>query len=283
MPHVSEFGPFIDVATVRDRPGAYTLVEMRWSLDGRESEASYLQGHLPGAVYVDLDTVAAGPPSPSGGRHPLPEPARFARALGDLGVGHDRPIVVADQGPGAIAARLVWMLRAIGDRAAVLDGGLAAWDGPLEVDPVHREPVSRRTVPWPSQLLIDTAALQVAGPDTLVLDARDAARYRGEHEPSGAPAGHLPGAVSAPFADNLVDGRLADLDALRTRYDALGALTAPEVVAHCGSGVTACHDLLVLEALGRAGKLYVGSWSAWTADPDRPVATGPTPGGTTPC
>jgi thiosulfate/3-mercaptopyruvate sulfurtransferase len=249
---------------------------MRWSLDGSEGHDSYLAGHLPGAVYVDLDTVAAGPPSTAAGRHPLPDPARFAADLGALGIGeHDR-VVVADQGPGAIAARLVWMLRAIGGEAAVLDGGVAAWDGPLDSGEVVRPPVTRRVHPWPADRLVDTDTLAgFLGDDTtVVLDARDRPRFLGEVEPTSSPPGHVPGARSAPFVDNLDGGRLAPLDRLRAEYTALGALDADEVVAYCGSGVTACHDLLVLEALGITGRLYPGSWSAWSADPARPVATG---------
>ena len=269
--------PFLDVATVRNDLDRFVLVEMRWSLDGSEGRERYLAAHLPGAVHVDLDTVAAGPPTAVGGRHPLPDPARFAADLGALGIAdHDR-VVVADQGPGAIAARLAWMLRAIGGDAAVLDGGVAAWDGPLDRGEVTRPPVTRRVRPWPADRLADTDAVAaLTGDDTaVVLDARDRARFLGEVEPTSSPPGHVPGARNAPFADNLDQGRLAPPDRLRATYAAIGALDADEVVAYCGSGVTACHDLLVLEALGVTGRLYPGSWSAWSADPARPVATGP--------
>lgn len=267
--------PFIDVARIRDRPEQFVLVEMRWSLDGRQNREAHLAGHLPGAVYVDLDTVAAGPPTAVGGRHPLPDPARFAADLGALGIAEDDRVVVADQGPGAIAARLVWMLRAIGGDAAVLDGGVAAWDGPLDTGEVVREPVTRRVHPWPPGLLADTdlVATLAGDGDAVVLDARDVDRFAGHgDEPPPARPGHAPGARSAPFVDNLVRGRLAPRDELRERYASLGALDADEVVAYCGSGVTACHDLLVLEMLGVTGRLYPGSWSAWGVDPSRPVA-----------
>jgi thiosulfate/3-mercaptopyruvate sulfurtransferase len=268
--------PFVDVAAVRADFDRLVLVEMRWSLDGSEGRDSYLAGHLPGAVHVDLDTVAAGPPSEAGGRHPLPDPARFAADLGAMGIAEDDRVVVADQGPGAIAARLVWMLRAIGGDAAVLDGGVAAWDGPLERGEVTRPPVTRRVRPWPADRLADTRAVAAlaADEDAVVLDARDRQRFTGASEPTPSRPGHVPGARSAPFADNLDGGRLVPLEQLRSRYAELGALDADEVVAYCGSGVTACHDLLVLEALGVSGRLYPGSWSAWSADPSRPVERG---------
>jgi thiosulfate/3-mercaptopyruvate sulfurtransferase len=268
--------PFVDATWVTANLDEVVLADVRASLDGSEGEHTYLDAHLPGAVFVDLDMVLAGPPTREGGRHPLPDPERFAADLGQLGIGDDAVVVAYDQGPGAWAARLVWSLRVIGQPAAVLDGGIAGWDGPTETGRVRRSPRERRVVPWPPDRLIDSDELdrRHRDDDLVVLDARDAARYAGEVEPIDARAGHVPGARSAPFAANLDGVHLRPFEDLRRHYDRLGAFGAAEVVTYCGSGVTACHDLLVLEGLGVRGRLYPGSWSAWSADPSKPVATG---------
>lgn len=254
------------------------LVDLRWALDGSVGRDDYLDRHLPGAVYADLNTVAAGPPTPTEGRHPLPDPAEFARTLGELGIDVDDTVVAYDQGPGIIAARLVWLLRSTGQAAAVLKGGLAAWPGPIESGEVSRPAVSRPQRPWPAPRLADadlTADL-AARSGTVVVDARDPSRFTGEFEPVDRRAGHVPGAVNLPAADDLdPEGNLLPTDALRRRYRETGILDAPDVVAYCGSGVTACHSLLVMESLGVVARLFPGSWSAWSADPDRQVATGP--------
>lgn len=276
--------PFVAPSWLAAQPhpaaGGPLVVDARWSLDGSEGEATFEQGHLPGAVYVDLDTVLADPPDPQRGRHPLPSPERFARDLGARGVADDVPVVAYDQGPGIAAARLVWMLRAIGQPAAVLDGGLAAWDGPLERGAVEPVPVSRRDLPWPVDRIVgtDAVAVLVESGQAVLLDARDPARFAGEEEPVDPRPGHIPGARSAPASDNLDGGALRPRAELEGRYSATGALDGERVVAYCGSGVAACHDLLVLETLGVDAELYPGSWSAWSADPSRPAATGPDPG-----
>ena len=268
--------PFVDARWLAANRDAVVLADARASMDGSEGEHTYLEGHLPDAVFVALDEVLAAPPSRAGGRHPLPDPERFAADLGGLGIGDHDPVVAYDQGPGVWASRLVWSLRAIGQPAAVLDGGLAGWDGPIERGPVTPAPRTRAVVPWPSERLIDTAALDRRRdqPGVVVLDARDPSRYAGELEVLDARAGHIPGARNAPFAANLADGRLRPTGELRAHYERLGATRDREVVAYCGSGVTACHDLLVLETLGVTGRLYPGSWSAWSADLSRPIATG---------
>jgi thiosulfate/3-mercaptopyruvate sulfurtransferase len=273
----AQLPPFVPTTWVADHLDEVVLADVRWSLDGREGRDTYLAGHLPGAVFVDLDRVLADPPSPARGRHPLPSPERFAAGLGELGIGHDEVVVAYDQGPGTVAARLVWMLRVLGQPAAVLDGGLANWDGPVEAGEVRPLPVRRRAVPWPAQRLADTELVDRlrTAPDALVVDARDPARYRGEFEPVDARPGHIPGAANLPASANVDDGaRLLDPGELRRRYEEAGAMDASEVVTYCGSGVNAAHDLLVLESLGVHGRLYPGSWSAWSADPDRPAATG---------
>lgn len=268
--------PFVDAEWLAANLDEVLLADVRASMDGSEGEHTYLQAHLPGAVFVDLDAVLASAPSAQGGRHPLPTPERFAGDLGQLGIGDDRVVIAYDQGPGAWAARLAWSLRVIGQPAAVLDGGMARWDGPTASGAVVRPAAQRRVVPWPADRLIDTDELgrRHLDVEVVVLDARDAGRYAGEVASIDPRDGHIPGARSAPFSENLVEGRLRPLDALRRRYDALDAGGAKQVIAYCGSGVTACHDLLVLEALGVHGRLYPGSWSAWSADPSRPIATG---------
>lgn len=262
----------------QDRAAPVRLVDLRWSLDGTQDRHSYLEGHLPGAVYADLDTDLAATPSPTGGRHPLPTPEAFAAVLGRLGIGPQDLVVAYDHGPGAIAARLVWMCRAIGQPATLLSGGLAGWDGAVESGEVVAVPVERTPVPWPRTRLADLDDVEQLrhDPAAVLIDARDPARFRGEQEPVDARPGHVPGAVNLPVAANLdPDGRLLPLEDLRARYAALGALSAEQVVVSCGSGVTACFDALALEALGVEARLFVGSWSAWSADPARPAATGP--------
>lgn len=274
----STIPPVVDAdgLAVLEEAGGVVLADVRWALDGSEGYDTYLQGHLPGAVHVDLERVLSGPGSATQGRHPLPSADAFAAALAGLGIG-DRDVVVAyDQGGGGSAGRLVWLLRVIGQPAALLSGGLAAWDGPIETGPVRRAAVERHVVPWPTGCFADAddVARLAADPAALVIDARAPARYRGEVEPVDPRAGHVPGAVNVPLDDNLAaDGTLRDTAALRDRWRAAGAFDARDVVAYCGSGVNAALDLLVLEHLGVAGRLYVGSWSGWSADPARPVAT----------
>jgi len=264
-----ELAPLLDVVV---------LADVRWSLDGSQGRDQHLETTLPGAVYVDLDGDLSGPPTREGGRHPLPTAEEFAATLGGLGIAEDDVVVAFDHGPGVAPARLVWMLRSLGQRAALLDGGLAAWDGPTAPGGTRRPPTSRRARPWPEERLVDTSAVLTRVSDdaeVVLLDARPADRFAGTAaEPGGAPSGHIPGARSAPATDNLDAGRLRPPEELRARYAALGALDSPEVIAYCGSGVAACIDLLTLEELGVGGRLYPGSWSAWSADPARPVATG---------
>ena len=272
--------PFVSADRLATASPPPVLVDLRWSLDGSLGRDDYLARHLPGAVYLDLDTVAAGAPTPAGGRHPLPDPELFATRLGELGIAADDPVVAYDQGPGFIAARLVWMLRAIDQPAAVLEGGLAGWPGPVDTGEVTRPPVVRAVRDWPIDRLADadlTASI-AARDDGVVLDAREPARFAGETEPVDPRPGHIPGAVNLPVTDNLdAAGRLEARDVLAQRYGSVGALEAGEVIAYCGSGVAACHDLLVLEELGVHGRLFAGSWSAWSADPQREAEDIPPP------
>lgn len=274
--------PVVDAAWLREHPDV-VLADVRWSPSastraGADGRAAYRAGHPPGAVFVDLDRDLAAPATPEGGRHPLPSPEDFAATMSRLGIGDDDVVVAYDSDVGAIAARLVWMLRATGHAAALLDGGLAAWDGPLTTGDEERPPATFTPEPWPVERLADADHLARATDDRglLVIDARSGERYRGETEPIDARAGHVPGAVNLPFAGNVRGDRFRDAGELRERYAA--AADADDVIVYCGSGVTACHDLLALELVGIDARLYPGSWSAWSSDPGRPVATGPAPG-----
>jgi thiosulfate/3-mercaptopyruvate sulfurtransferase len=264
--------PVVDAADVRRRADV-VLADVRWYLDGRSGRAAYDAGHLPGAVFVDLDAWLAGPPG-AAGRHPLPDPVTFARGMAGLGVGDDDAVVAYDDAGGVVAARLVWMLRATGRDAALLDGGLAAWGGRLETMTPSRPPARFTAVPWPAELVASID--EVAGGRAVLLDARERARHLGLEEPVDPRAGHIPGARSLPARELLDDaGRLHAAADLRARFARAGGEDATTVVASCGSGVTACHTLLALEhaGLGR-GRLFPGSFSQWSRDPARPVASG---------
>jgi thiosulfate/3-mercaptopyruvate sulfurtransferase len=278
-------GPLVSADWLSGHLDDVVVADVRWYLDGRSGRAAYDAGHLPGAVFVDLDVDLADPPSVSGGRHPLPTPERFAASLSRLGIGDGVPVVAYDDAGGSVAARLWWMLWVLDHPAAVLDGGISAWTGPLSTRPAAAVPAELTPRPWPPDRLAsaDDVDRLRRDPSAVVLDARVAARYRGEPNDIDPRLGHVPGARSAPWPENLgPDGRLRAPVALRDRLRALGvgAGGVEEVVCYCGSGVTACHDVLALEVagLGRA-RLYIASWSAWGGDPARPVATGDEPGG----
>ena len=266
--------PVVTADWLVDHPTA-VLADVRWYLDGRSGRDAHASGHLAGAVFVDLDTALAGPPSPEAGRHPLPAPQAFADAMAAAGIGDESVVVAYDDAGGASAARLVWLLRMLGVDAALLDGGITHWAGPVEEGPVTPASASFTAKPWPPEAL---ATIDDAATAPLVVDARAPERYRGETEPVDPRAGHVPGAINIPFAGNLVDGRFRSPDELRARFAEHGITDAAGVVVYCGSGVTASHDLVALECagLGRA-RLYPGSWSQWS-NTDRPAATGPRPG-----
>jgi thiosulfate/3-mercaptopyruvate sulfurtransferase len=263
------------------------LADVRWYLDGRSGLDAYDQGHVPGAVFVDLNRWLAGPPSPAGGRHPLPDPATFALGMSGLGIGDDTIVVAYDDQGGVIAARLIWMLRVTGHDAALLDGGIRSYQGPLEVTPTAGAAGSAtgpRTaftvVSWPAERLaaIDEASDRA----NVVIDARAPERFTGQEEPVDPRAGHIPGARNLPCRSNLdQEGRFLPADILRRRFESVGVQAGPagsSVISYCGSGVTACHNLLALEVAGLgAGRLYPGSWSQYSQDRARPVETGPGP------
>jgi thiosulfate/3-mercaptopyruvate sulfurtransferase len=271
--------PFVDAAWLTAHRDEIVLADVRYYLDGRSARAGYDAAHLPGAVYVDLDSVLAAPGSAVAGRHPLPAPEVFAAGMAAAGVSDDSTVIGYDDAGGVIAARLVWMLRALGHDAALLDGGLTAWAGETTTVAAAVVPGAFTPRPWPAQLLasIDDAADRA----NVVIDARQAQRYAGEPDGIDPRAGHIPGARSLPCRDHLdADGRLRDSAALRALFAQAGVSDAQApVVSSCGSGVTACHNLLVMEQLGLGrGRLYPGSWSQWSNDPARPLAVGSEPG-----
>jgi thiosulfate/3-mercaptopyruvate sulfurtransferase len=271
--------PVVSAAWVAEHAAGIVLADVRWYLDGRSGREAYDTGHIPGAVFVDLDRWLASHGRPADqGRHPLPDPDTFAEGMGLLGISDDSTVVAYDDAGGVIASRLVWMLRATGHDAAVLDGGIAAWPGDLTtVEPVPGAAVFTATA-WPADRLatIDEAA---AG-DAIVLDARDGNRYRGETEPVDPQAGHIPGAQNLVCREHLAaDGTFLPVDELRERFAAVGVTGEQDVISYCGSGVTACHNLIAQEHAGLGvGRLYPGSWSAWSNTLGRAVATGAEPG-----
>jgi thiosulfate/3-mercaptopyruvate sulfurtransferase len=266
----------VDADWLAGHAGTVVLADVRWYLDGRPGRAAYEAGHIPGARFVDLDRDLSGDGAATAGRHPLPAPEDFATAMGRLGIGDDTTVVAYDDSGGGTAGRLVWMLRTLGHDAALLDGGLAAWRRPLETGP-GREATSATftAAPWPQSALVDTDS--VAATAGVVLDARSADRFRGETEPVDARAGHIPGARNAPWRDLLepASGCFRTPEELRSRFTALGVHDGVDVTVYCGSGVSACADLLALDHAGyRHARLYPPSWSGWSADPARPVSTG---------
>jgi thiosulfate/3-mercaptopyruvate sulfurtransferase len=264
--------PVVDPAWLQAHRESVVLADVRWYLDGRSGRAAYDAGHLPGAVFVDLDRWLAGAASPAAGRHPLPDSEVFAEGMASLGIGDDDTVIGYDDAGGVMAARLVWLLRVTGHEAAVLDGGLGSAE--LEMTAPARPRAVFTPRPWPAERLAGID--DVLDPANVVLDARDPERFRGDVEPVDPRAGHVPGARNLPCRTNVVDGRLLPPDELRRRFAAVGVTDGASVVSYCGSGVTACHNLLTLEAAGFApGRLYPGSWSQYSADPQRPVATGP--------
>lgn len=261
------------------------LLDCRFALDDPAyGRRSYLEGHIPGACFADLEEDLSGPIVKGvTGRHPLPDPARLNQRLRDWGLRAGSQVVLYDDGPGAFAAHAWWLLLWLGKRDGLylLDGGLKAWrEAGLALD-------RRQPTPIPgdfagqtdASLLLDAEQLtrRLGSADLTLLDARALPRFRGEVEPLDPVAGHIPGAQCAAFTDNLeADGYFLPAEQLRARFDALrGARPAQGLVTYCGSGVTACHNLFALSLAGYPlAPLYAGSWSEWITDPRRPVATG---------
>ena len=260
--------------------GRVVLLDVRWALGDDRGREHHLDGHLPGAVYVDLETELADPPSAAEGRHPLPSLQRLQSCARRWGIRQDDAVVVYDASGGLAAARAWWLLRWGGlTDVRILDGGLDAWvraGGPVESGDVVPDPgdVVLTGGGLPVLSLDEAAALPASG--GVLLDARAGERYRGEVEPIDPRAGHVPGAVSAPATENLgPDGTFLRTTELVDRFIALGVGPRKKVGVYCGSGVTAAHEIAALAAAGIEAALWPGSWSQWSADPDRPAATGP--------
>jgi thiosulfate/3-mercaptopyruvate sulfurtransferase len=254
-----------------------TLLDVRWTLGGPAGEAEYAAGHIPGAVFVDLEGELSAPAGP-GGRHPMPDPGAFGEAMRAKGVSAGRPVVVYDGGGALSAARAWWLLRYHGHpEVAVLDGGLKAWEAAgqtlsTEVPTPSRGDFEVRSGGMP---LLDAAAAARVAHSGVLLDARAPERYRGEVEPIDPVAGHIPGARNRPATDNLAaDGTFLAPDVLRAGLARAGVETGVQVGAYCGSGVVAAQLVLAIELAGYRAALYPGSWSEWIADPDREIATG---------
>jgi thiosulfate/3-mercaptopyruvate sulfurtransferase len=259
------------------------IVDVRHDLAHPETFGigQYRQGHLPGAVFAHLDRDLSAPTTGRNGRHPLPSPDATAVVFDRLGIDASKQVVVYDQGNGMYASRMWWMLHWLGhDAAAVLDGGYDKWvrEGrPVTTDVPIPRPATFAIRQVAPTLDAATVEANLASPSQLLVDARGAERYRGDVEPMDPVAGHIPGAVNRPYAQNLnADATFKSANALRAEFDALlGRRATSEVVHQCGSGVSACHNLLAMEVAGLHGsRLYPGSWSEWCADPARPVARG---------
>ena len=258
------------------------IIDCRFALDDPQyGKRSHEQAHIPGAVYLDLEADLSGPVIPGQtGRHPLPQPEQLVQRLRAAGVSNDSEVVLYDDGPGAFAARAWWLLAWLGKRSGVylLDGGLKAWcaaGGPMSSEPAVVAPGTFEGTP-DNSLLIDARQLlaDLQQPGLTLLDARALPRFLGEQEPIDPVAGHIPGAHCVPFSGNLgEDGRFLSPQALEERFKPLVATASTErLVAYCGSGVTACHNLFALCLAGHPlAKLYAGSWSEWITDPQRPV------------
>jgi len=259
------------------------VVDVRWYLDpARRGRDAWRAGHVPGAIFLDVDEDLSAPGGGRGslaGRHPWPDEAQVARVMSAAGIGPGVRVVAYDDASGSIAARLWYLLRAYGhDEVAVLDGGIAKWQAegrPLSTEEPRVEPALFAPRARPGFVVAKPEMVREHA-RRLVLDARASERYRGEREPVDPRAGHVPGALSAPWTENVTHDAVPVFrppEALRERYEALGA-GREEPVVYCGSGVTACHDLLALHVAGLRGTLYAGSWSEWSSDPTLEAATG---------
>jgi thiosulfate/3-mercaptopyruvate sulfurtransferase len=268
--------PLITVHELRALSPAPVVIDVTWNLAGPPGREAYDAGHLPGAHFVDLDTELAGPPGP--GRHPLPDATIVQAALRRAGVSEDSTVVVYDAANAMAAARAWWIFRYFGlSDVRVLDGGLAAWQtagGAVTTD-VPADGAGTFTATAGHLPVLDADGAAEVAASGVLLDARAPERFAGEVEPMDPIAGHIPGAVNAPTTANVDDtGHFLPAADLRAYFHKLGVTDSAKVGVYCGSGVTATHEALALEAAGIPATVYIGSWSEWITDPSRPVATG---------
>ena len=262
--------------------GRVVLLDVRWALGDDQGREKYLAGHLPGAVFVDLETELADPPSPEAGRHPLPSLQRLQSAARRWGIRNGDAVVAYDATGGLAAARAWWLLRWGGlPEVRLLDGGVDAWaraGGRLDSGDVVPDPGDVTLTGGGMPVLSIDQAAELPASGGVLLDARAAERYRGEVEPIDPRAGHVPGAVSAPTTANLEpDGTFLRMTELVDRFVTLGVGPRTMVGVYCGSGVNAAHEVAALAAAGIEAALWPGSWSQWAADPSRPASTGRQP------
>ncbi len=270
--------PFVDADFVAAHPEA-VLADVRWYLDGRDGRAAYEAGHIIGAVWVDLDHQLAADDQPATeGRHPFPTPAAFATTMGSLGIGNHTVVIAYDDTGGLTAGRLVVMLRMLGCPAAVLVGGLGEWTGSIESGQAPKPaPGEFTATDWPLDRLANAAdVVRIVAAGGAAIDARSHERFVSEVAQIDKRAGHIPGARSAPWSAVLgADTMPLPADELRAHYNSLGIDDGVETVTYCGSGVSACMNVLAMEHAGLGiPRLYVASWSGWSADPSREAATG---------
>ena len=272
--------PIVSTSELVEYPDA-VMADVRWYLDGRSGREAYEVGHLPGAVFVDLERdLCAEQLAPGAGRHPFPEPDAFAAAMTRLGIGDDTTVIAYDDTGGMTASRLVVMLRMLGRNAALLDGGIAGWYGTLMTGPgAPREPMDFSPFAWPDSRFVDTEEMadHARSNDALLLDARPRERFTGEVTVVDPRPGHIPGALNAPWSAVLDPDtkRIRPPHELRDQFNALGVSGAGTVISYCGSGVSACLNILAMEHAGLSpAQLYVASFSGWSADPDRAVELG---------
>lgn len=255
--------PFVDWKWCADWRGRVVLADARWYLDGSSGMEAYRRGHIPGAVFVDLDRWLSGPASPESGRNPLPDSEVFAQGMREVGINDSDTVVAYDDAGGVIAARLAWMLRATGHDAAVLNGGIASYPGAHETAVPVIAPGNFTARPWPAELLAGIAETSSGG--YTVIDARNRDRFQGLQDPIDPRPGHIPGAVNVPCRENIdASGKLLPMELLSENFERAQIRSGEDTISYCGSGVTACHNLLVMEHLGLGhGRLFVGGWSQY--------------------
>lgn len=270
-----------ELSDLREQGAVVRVIDVRWRLDRPDGRAEYLDGHIPGAVYVPLDSELSTHGEASQGRHPLPSTTTLQAAVRRWGVDDGDLVVAYDDAKGLAAARAWWLLRQAGVDVRVLEGGIRGWQAAgfgVATDDVTPVPGSAvlQEIGADALTIDEAAAFPASG---VLLDVRAAERYRGEHEPLDPVAGHIPGAVNLPTMLHLdAEGRILDAETVRANLATVGIAEGTRVAAYCGSGVTAAHTALVLDEVGVDAKVFPGSWSQWSNTPGRPVATGDQPG-----